>query len=60
MTQGSSLRDTGREIAANLAMTIAGTATGTGIFVGAATTTVTRVGIASSDKPWPNRHAPER
>ena len=42
--EGSSLRDTGREIAADLDMTIAGTATGgTGISVGAKTTTATRV-----------------
>ena len=47
MTEGSSLRDSGPEIAANLPMTIAGTATATGISVGAATTTVTTVGTAS-------------
>ena len=47
MTKASSLRDTGPEIAASLAMTIAGTAPGSGITVGAATTTVTVVGIAT-------------
>jgi hypothetical protein len=63
MREGSSLKDTGREIAANLAMTIAGIATATGISVGAAITTVTRVGIATAtgiataSSPRPAEHA---